>query len=251
MSLLERIYYLHGRIQNGRYPNSGDLMREFEISAATAHRDIAYLRDRLLAPLAFDQRKNGYFYTDNSFRLPFADSPRLALLLGILQKMGAETGLADLPELQQLQDKISGLLPPVRKGEGDLVHCEWIETEEIAPDVFAEVLTGLRAGTRLRLTYRGTGERETVREIDPLRLVNYQGRWYILAWCLLRDARRLFHLARIRRATRMEVGVTHALAPDDDWLSGSFGIFKGGAAERYRAEILLSGTAAEIVRHQR
>lgn len=251
MSLLERIYYVDSRIRDGRYPNSGDLVREFEISPATAHRDIAYLRDRLLAPLAFDQRKNGYYYTDGAFRLPFADSPRLALLLGILEKMGAEAGLADLPELGQLRDRISGLLPPARKGSGDLVHCEWIETEEVAPEVFTEVLAGLRAGTRLRITYRGTGGRETAREIDPLRLVNYQGRWYILAWCLLRDARRLFHLARITSATRTETGSAHALAPDDDWLSGSFGIFKGEAATRYWAEILLTSTAAEIVRYQR
>jgi predicted DNA-binding transcriptional regulator YafY len=251
MSLLERIYYFHSRIQDDRYPNSSDLVGEFEVSAATAHRDITYLRDRLLAPLAFDQRKNGYYYTDTTFRLPFADSPRLALLLGILEKMGAEAGLADLPELQQLRDKISGLLPPASKGGGDLVHCEWIETEEVHPDVFTEVLAGLRAGTRMRITYRSTGERETVREIDPLRLVNYQGRWYILAWCLLRDGRRLFHLARISGAEKTGTKAEHTLAPDDDWLAGSFGIFKGEASARYWAEILLTGTAAEIVRHQR
>ena len=251
MSLLERIYYFHSRIQDGRYPNSGDLAREFEVSAATAHRDISYLRDRLLAPLAFDQRKNGYFYTDGGFRLPFADTPRLVLLLGLLQKMGAETGLANLPELRQLQKKIATLVSPERKGIDELIHCEWIETEEVAPAVFTEVLHGLRTGTRLRITYRGPGGRESGRDIDPLRLVNYQGRWYVLAWCLLRDSRRLFHLARISQAARTGERIAHALAPDDDWLSGSFGIFKGEASARYVAEILLTGTAAEIVRHQR
>ena len=110
MSLLERIYYFHARIQDGRYPNSGDLVAEFEVSAATAHRDIAYLRDRLLAPLAFDQKKNGYYYTDSGFRLPFADTPRLVALLGVLQKMGEETGLTNLPELRQLQKKIAALV---------------------------------------------------------------------------------------------------------------------------------------------
>ena len=251
MSLLERIYYFHARIQDGRYPNSGDLVREFEVSAATAHRDIAYLRDRLLAPLVFDQRKNGYCYTDSGFYLPFADTPRLVMLLGLLQKMGEEAGLANLPELRQLQIRISSLVSPERQGIGDLVHCEWIETEEVAPAVFAEVLNGLVTRRRLRITYRSLGDRESAREIDPLRLINYQGRWYILAWCLLRDSRRLFHLARITRAEGTEELVSHGLAPDDDWLSGSFGIFKGEAAARYWAEILLTGTAAEIVRHQR
>ncbi|MHB8790950.1 MAG: helix-turn-helix transcriptional regulator [Desulfobulbaceae bacterium] len=251
MSLLERIYYFHSRIQDGRYPNSGDLAREFEVSAATAHRDITYLRDRLLAPLAFDQRKNGYYYTDSGFCLPFADTPRLVMLLGLLQKMGSETGLANLPELRQLQKRISALVSPERHGLGDLVHCEWIETEEVNPAVFAEVLNGLVSRSRLRITYRSPGGRESEREIDPLRLVSYQGRWYILAWCLLRDSRRLFHLARITEAKETGTEAEHALAPDDDWLAGSFGIFKGEAADRYWAEILLTSTAAQVVRSQR
>ncbi|HBI16173.1 MAG TPA: hypothetical protein DDY20_11770 [Desulfobulbaceae bacterium] len=251
MSLLERIYYLHARIQDGRYPNSGDLIGEFEVSAATAHRDIAYLRDRLLAPLAFDQKKNGYYYTDSGFRLPFADTPRLVTLLGVLQKMGEETGLTNLPELRQLQKKIAALVSPKQQGLAELIHCEWIETEEVAPSVFSEVLNGLLNRTRLRITYRSPGEREYVREIDPLRLVNYQGRWYILSWCLLRDSRRLFHLARIIRAERTEKRTEHVLAPDDDCLAGSFGIFKGETAGRYWAEVLLTGTAAKIVRRQR
>jgi predicted DNA-binding transcriptional regulator YafY len=251
MSLLERIYYLHARIQDGRYPNSRDLVGEFEVSAATAHRDIAYLRDRLLAPLAFDQRKNGYYYTDSGFRLPFADTPRLVTLLGVLQKMGEETGLTNLPELRQLQKKIAELVSPEQKGLADLVHCEWIETEEVNPAVFAEVLNGLVSRSRLRIAYRSPGGRESEREIDPLRLVNYQGRWYILAWCLLRVGRRLFHLARISGAEKTGTKAEHTLAPDDDWLAGSFGIFKGEAAGRYWAEVLLTDTAASIVHHQR
>jgi predicted DNA-binding transcriptional regulator YafY len=251
MSLLERIYYFHARIQDGRFPNSGDLVAEFEVSAATAHRDIAYLRDRLLAPLAFDQKKNGYYYTDSGFRLPFADTPRLVALLGVLQKMGEETGLTNLPELRQLQKKIAALVSPGQQDLADLVHCEWIETEEVDPAVFAEVLNGLLSRSRLRISYQSPGDSESTREIDPLRLVNYQGRWYILAWCLLRNDRRLFHLARITRTERTGARADHALAPDDDWLAGSFGIFKGEAAGRYWAEVLLTGTAAEIVRHQR
>ncbi len=86
MSLLERIYYFHSRIINDRYPNSGDLSREFEVSSATAHRDIQYLRDRLLAPLAFSQKKNGYFYTDSDFRLPFENTPKLLCSLACLRK---------------------------------------------------------------------------------------------------------------------------------------------------------------------
>lgn len=250
MSLLERIYYFHARLRANRYPNSGDLVREFEISPATAHRDIAYLRDRLLAPLDFSQQKNGYFYTDSDFRLPFEDTPSLVLLLGMLQKMGAETGLAELPELKQLQKKLASIVSPDRQTIDDLVHCEWIETEQVDANVFGTVLNGLLSRTRLKINYRAPAGKGSERTIEPLKLVNYQGRWYILAWCHMRRARRMFHVARISRAERTDEKNRQNLLPEDDWLSGSFGIFKGEARSRYRAEILLTGTAAEIVRHQ-
>ena len=110
MSLLERIYSFHSRIQAGRFPNASDLAEEFEVSPATAHRDIAYLRDRLLAPLKFDPRQNGYFYQEEGFRLPLEDSPRIVLFLGMLSSMASETGLETLPELKLLQKKLSSMV---------------------------------------------------------------------------------------------------------------------------------------------
>ncbi|MCL7488768.1 MAG: WYL domain-containing protein [Desulfobulbaceae bacterium] len=251
MSLLERIYYFHDRTLNNRYPNSGDLVREFEVSAATAHRDIAYLRDRLLAPLEFSQKHNGYCYTEGGFRLPFEDTPRLVLLLGMLQKMAAETGLTDLPELQKLQNKLRKLSNTDNRDIDDLIHCEWVETEPVEPAIFASILNGLVNTTRLRITYRSPAGKTSERLIDPLKLVTYQGRWYILAWCCLRRDRRMFHLARIIGAESTDAGAQHSLPAGDDWLSGSFGIFKGDASARYNAEILFTGTAANIIRHQR
>ncbi|MDW7773705.1 MAG: WYL domain-containing protein [Desulfobulbaceae bacterium] len=251
MSLLERIYYFHSRIQNDRYPNSGDLIREFEVSPATAHRDIAYLRDRLLAPLAFSQQKNGYYYAETGFRLPFEDTPRLVMLLGMLQKIAGETGLTDLPELKKLQQRLSELVNRGNRTIENLVHCEWVEIEPVDGRIFADVLNALLTGTQLRITYRSPDGTQSERMTDPLKLVNYQGRWYILAWCHLRRSRRMFHLSRITGSEQTASEALHGLAPDDDWLTGSFGIFKSGSAGRFRAEILLQGTAAEIVRHQR
>lgn len=251
MSLLERIYYFHARIQNKRFPNSGDLAREFEVSSATAHRDIAYLRDRLLAPLEFNQQKNGYYYRDEDFRLPFEDTPRLVMLLGMLQKMAEETGLTGLPEIQKLQQRLKQLVHTDTHDTGDLIHCEWVETEPVDTEIFAAVLNGLLNKIRLRIVYRAPAGKSSERFIDPLKLVNYQGRWYILAWCHMRKSRRMFHMARIISAEPTEMKSEHRLEADDGWLSGSFGIFKGDTAERYTADILFKGKAADIIRYQR
>ena len=45
MSQLERIYFFHQKLKNNRFPNARTLQDEFELSRATAHRNINYLLD--------------------------------------------------------------------------------------------------------------------------------------------------------------------------------------------------------------
>lgn len=248
MSLLERIYFFHSKIVSGRYPNATDLADEFEISPATAHRDLAYLRDRLLAPLAYDPKKNGYYYKNDSFRLPFENNPRLILILGMLNRLAGESGLEDLEELRLLRQKLESLIDTGKRPLEDLIHCEWTESEPVNGAIFSDILTGLLNSTRLEIDYQPILRPVATRVIEPLKLVNYQGRWYILSWCLLRDGFRLFHLARIVRTHNLNQPITHKQDVGPELLSDAFGIFKGKV--RYVATIGLTNAAADIVRHQ-
>ena len=66
----ERFVWFHGQVKRLRYPNTRSLVSEFEVSERTAQRDIEFMRDRLLAPLAFDRLRNGYHYTDDAYEIP-------------------------------------------------------------------------------------------------------------------------------------------------------------------------------------
>jgi len=248
MSLLERIYFFHAKIRAERFPNTTVLINEFEISPATAHRDIAYLRDRLLAPLAFHHQKNGFFYTRDDFQLPFEDSQAMTLILGLLGNLAEETGLAELPELAEIKKRLQGVLFPGQRNIADILHCEWVEKEQINGTIFKAVLGALREQQQLRLSYRDGSGKKSQRRIDPMKLVNYQGRWYLLAWCETRRERRMFHLARMEEVTLTGSQIGHAMEQDDSWLTDSFGIFKGPVV--FHATIRFTGMAAEIVRRQ-
>ncbi len=248
MSLLERIYFLHSRIQAAVFPNATDLAEEFEVSPATAHRDINYLRDRLLAPLAFDQQKNGYYYTEANFHLPFEESSKIILFLGILTTIAAETGLAGLPELHQLQDKLTGLAAPGKKQLAQHLHCEWVETEPIDETIFMVVVGALLSQQQLQFNYTSSTRGAVNRIVDPLKLLHYQGRWYLYGWCRLREDRRLFHLVRVRAAKELNAPADHRMAEEDASLTGVFGIFKG--APKHEVTIRFKGFAAETVRFQ-
>ena len=247
MSLLERVYFLHNQLSNNRYPNSRTLMEEFEISLPTARRDFAYLRDRLLAPVEFDQKKNGFYYTEDDFSLPFENSPRIVFLLGMLNRLAEETGISNLPEIRQLEKRLTTMVGQDTIHITDAIHCEWVEVEYPDPKIFDTIIEAILKKRQLAISYRSPSRKNTKRTIEPLKLINYQGRWYLSAWCLLRDAHRTFHLARFIGA---ELTNKSRSAPEmsSQHLDRSFGIFKG--PPRYIAEILFTGTAAELVKNQ-
>ena len=222
-------------------------MEEFEISQPTARRDFAYLRDRLLAPIEFDQQKNGFYYTEDNFNLPFENSPRIMFLLGMLGRLAEETGLRDLPEIKQLEMRLSSMVGQEYAHLSDSIHCEWVEVEYPDPGIFDTIIESIVKKRQLAISYRTPSKDSTTRTVEPLKLINYQGRWYLSAWCLLRESHRTFHVARIVSAELTKQDIE---APDlaDQELDRSFGIFKG--APQYTAEILFSGTAAELVKHQ-
>jgi proteasome accessory factor B len=56
--------------QTGEWPNSGDFMRELEVSRRTVARDLDFLLDEENAPIAYDNARHGYHLTDDTYTLP-------------------------------------------------------------------------------------------------------------------------------------------------------------------------------------
>lgn len=248
MSLLERLFYFHQEILKEKYPNSTSITEQFEVSLATSRRDINYLRDRLLAPLAFDQKKNGFYYLEEGFQLPFSDSPRIVFLLAMLNKLAGEAGLGRLKEVKQLEHRLAGMITTDYKKIIEALHCRWIEVETIDHRVFETIIEAVVKRCLLLLHYKSVGREEIERTVAPLTIINYQGKWYLHGYCQTRQAIRLFHLSRVAAAVLTDKQIPPGISGDRNNLEQSFGIFQG--SPRYQAEVLFTSTAAELVGNQ-
>ena len=80
------------------------------------------------------------------------------------------------------------------------------------PEVSAAVSRALAEGRRLHLTYVGSLDERTERDVDPMRLLGLDGRTYLEAWCRSAEAVRTFRLDRIERAEVLDVA---AEVPED------------------------------------
>jgi len=78
LSALERLYIIDREIASGKYPNTNDLVECLKravggctpASNSTVGRDIAFMKDRLRAPIEYDTFNRGFYYTEKGFRLP-------------------------------------------------------------------------------------------------------------------------------------------------------------------------------------
>lgn len=66
-----RMTRLHEQLQARCFPNCRKLAAMLEVSAKTIQRDIDYMRDALGLPIAYDEKRFGFFYTNPAPPKPF------------------------------------------------------------------------------------------------------------------------------------------------------------------------------------
>ncbi len=110
----ERIRWLNKRIAEGSYPNAVRVSERFGISRRQATRDVEYMRDFLNAPIKYDAKRKGFYYSE-PFSLPeaisVADSDDYVELIAAMSGMADERGgFASIDEATQMSIPYTALL---------------------------------------------------------------------------------------------------------------------------------------------
>jgi proteasome accessory factor C len=109
-------------------------------------------------------------------------------------------GLAERDALDRVLGKLEGAL-----GVGDRAPGVAVALDAEA-DVLATARAALDQRRRLHLRYLVEARDEvTDRDVDPMRLLSRDGRWYLEAWCHRVEAVRLFRLDRIVELALLDV----------------------------------------------
>ena len=230
---LERFIWFDNEARHSRYPNATKLADQFELSTKTAHRSIDYFRDRLQAPLEYDESRKGFFYTDLSFQLPVTklSQDELTALL-ISRKLITEASAGSLgDELGHISARLGSLLAASLPGKAhpeDAFSFRWKGINPTDPIVFQNVTIALIQGRLLSFCYYSpTSSACTMRTVEPHHMVNYLGTWHLIAFCHLRNEWRDFVLGRM---TICKVEAEEfAIRSKEEWqpfLENTFGIFQ-------------------------
>ncbi|HET8617065.1 MAG TPA: WYL domain-containing protein [Actinomycetales bacterium] len=140
-----------------------------------------------------------------------ADAIARPLRLGIDEALALIVGLRALAEVPGLGDR-DAVVRALAKLEGaagaaaavaDSVHVDLDRTPD--REVVNACEDAVRRRRRLHLRYLVPHRDETTdRDVDPMRVLHVDGRWYLEGWCHRAEAVRLFRLDRVVTATVLE-----------------------------------------------
>jgi len=255
MDRYERILSLHRILKTARYPVTvARLQDDLDCSRATVYRDLAFLRDALMAPVVGDGEAGFRYQAEEGgrFELPglWLNSEELHALLAAQQLLSRSGGGVLSSALAPLQGRIEKLLAEHSTGKRwpvERVRVIPHRTRRMDEHAFRTVCSSVLERKQLSFEYRArsTDER-TRRTVSPQRITHYRDNWYLDAWDHDREALRSFSVDRISAARQLDV-----VARDIDeaelnqHLAGSYGIFSG--PPKGWATIVFSAKAARWV----
>lgn len=246
MDRTERFYRMQQLLEQRLSVSSDDFKSELQVSRATLHRDIEYLRDRLGMPIVWDAGIRAYQLkrskgSDERFHLPglWLNSSEISGLVALSELIeqvdpSGVIGAHVKPLRDRLAEILSGI--GVQPGEfGRRIRLISLGNRAGAQGHFPAVAHATLTRRRILIDYYTRGRDERVqREVSPQRIVHYRQNWYLDAWCHLRNGLRTFALDSMFGV--LETDTPAMEVPDaelDEFFSKGYGMFSGEHAVQW------------------
>lgn len=256
--LLRRLFVYDRELRADRFPTAERLGELTEVDVKTVRRDLNYLRDHYGAPVEFDRLRNGWRYTEPTYKLPaviITEGELLAVFLAG-QLLRQHAGAPYEQDLQRALRKLEQLLP-------DEISIHWNAIEQAHSfrssvtslhdvDTFRQLADAVLHKRQLRLTY-WTASRDisSERVVDPWHLACIDGEWYLIGYCHSRKDQRMFAPARIRKL--VETGESF-IVPEDfriaDFFDGTFRVIRDESKPLQQVRLRFAPSAAKYIREK-
>ena len=206
---LVRMQYIDQQLRENTYPNCSRIARHFEVSSKSIQRDVDYMRDLLNAPIAFDSKRNGFFYAKKEWTfLPSTTLDRQEADALIITKkvLSQYQGTPYYSEVSRALDKVLQYLPGtlLTSKLSEIYSFETFSPSAIDPRFFTIIEDAIRNKLKINLSYRAFwNSQETERVLQPYRLhySHTKENWSLFGYCELRNEIRSFVVSRIKNVS--------------------------------------------------
>ncbi|MFI0479786.1 helix-turn-helix transcriptional regulator [Actinomadura sp. 9N215] len=225
-----------------------ELAERLRVSPRTVRYDIGKLRDLGYPVHAVPGAAGGYRLGAGAALPPLLLDDEEAVAVAVSLRTAAGGSVTGIEEtcLRALV-KLEQVLPSRLRGRVSALHGYTTplsgDGPTVAADTLATIAAACRDRRRLRFGYRRHDGDETVRDVEPYRLVHTGRRWYLIGWDVPRDGWRTFRVDRLE--PRVPEGPRFTPRPSPPAELVPRGV--DAALTRHRARVTVHAPAAEIV----
>ncbi|MGH2495227.1 MAG: helix-turn-helix transcriptional regulator [Ktedonobacteraceae bacterium] len=182
-----------------------ELAERLEMDVRTVRRYITHLQD-VGIPIEATIGRYGGYRLRRGFKLPplmFTEEEATAIMLGLLGTSWLEIGQSSVA-VEGALAKVSRVLPQHARERLNTMSSHlffFSPHQQTRPDV--SLLIGLSEAIgqrqRIAIDYRSHLDQVTHRKVEPYGMMGWNGHWYLVGYCCLRQDYRTFRLDRIQQ----------------------------------------------------
>ncbi len=245
-SLLKRLAVIDREIGCKRFPKKERLAQLLEVSEKTIQRDIDFMRFEYSAPIEFDKKRKGFYYSDIQYRLnplkiDSGDLLALAITYKVLQQYSTSPYAKYFKKFyEKLSNLSEGKVSISAKDLDSIISFQIGPVRNMDEKIMDKITEALQENKRIRITYvTGYSGVQSEREIDIYHLKNHHGDWYIIGLCRKSGQVKVFAVSRIKAIT-----LTNAFydIPHDfsisEYFKDSFGIYESKEVHDVKLKII-------------
>ena len=226
--------------------SASELARTFEVSVRTIYRDVETINQAGLPVVAYPGVKGGIgileSYKPEKRFFSAQDVTMILMGLGSVRSSFSTAAVASAIA------KIKGLVPEadrraieLRAGQISIDLSPWGGSGP-AMAALGAIQQALTENRLLHFGYRDRKGQTTTRQVEPYRLILKRSSWYMGAFCLARQALRLFKVARIHNITLGDENFVPRAVSAESFIVANF-----DDAECFEGLLRVNASAREII----
>jgi len=234
-SQIARIFFIDQRIRSAGSVTLKEIMQHAEVASATAKRDIETLKYTINAPIIYDRKIRAYTYENEFTLLNYAGEQ---LFLFYVLARGAVQNKSYLPlsaeyARETISEKIKEILPVEFQEISQNFQYISSDYEKIDYSLLSTILESMLNRQQCRLEYLTKGKSDSIRTINPLKVICYGTKWYLITFCHKNQGLRTFLFSRIQGLTLTTKTFDPQKWEDDlvERIEGSFGVARGDSIQ--------------------
>ena len=190
---INRLFEIIYLLLNKKFTTASELAEYFEVSVRTIYRDIDTLSSAGIPIYALQGKGGGISLLDNYVLDKSVLSEREQNeILYALQSLS----ITQAPEADKVLAKLSNLFHKNRTNWIEVDLSPW-GSDDKGISQFKLIKDAILSHTMIEFNYFGSSGEKTVRRVEPMKLIFKINAWYLQAFCLTRNAIRMFKIVRM------------------------------------------------------